>query len=46
MRLQKMAHYLLLAFTLILVYCQHKVQCLINEIVNFTNLVVLINCFN
>ena len=44
MRMQRVAHYLVLAFKMILVYFQHTFHCLINEAAYHTNLVLLIIC--
>ena len=44
MRMQRVAHYLFLAFKLILVYFQHTFHYLINEAEYHTNLVLLIIC--
>ena len=44
MRMQRVTHYLFLAFKLIKVYFQHTFHCLINEAAYRTNLVLLIVC--
>ena len=43
-RVQMLAHYLFLAFKLILVYFQHYFNCSVNGTFNHTNLVHLIIC--
>ena len=42
MRMQRVTHYLFLAFKMILVYFQHTFHVLINEAAYHTNLVLLI----
>ena len=44
MHMQRVTHYLFLAFKMILVYFQHTFHCLFNEAANHTNIVLLISC--
>ena len=44
MRMQRVTHYLFLAFKLILVNFQHTFHCLFDEAAYHTNLVLLIIC--
>ena len=44
MRMQRVTHYLFLAFKMILFDFQHAFHCIINEAAYHTNLVLLIIC--
>ena len=43
-RMQRVTHYVFLAFKMVLVYFQHTFRCLIDEAAYHTNLVLLITC--